>query len=203
MFTFNFMMECAYFRGTSKSKQLFNLILHLWKLEMQGELFIHLIWVAGTQMIAQGTDGVSWGDLGNGVMSRESMLKHVPLNEGVDARSPQLIGWFVESAEGDWMVLGPKEWFHEAHVTNGNYVWCPVLAMADVALEQLCETCHTQPWNAHIFLCPVLMTSRWQKRLGKVTDAMFTVPMGTLFWGANMHEPIIIALICPLPSSRP
>jgi hypothetical protein len=203
MFTDNFVTERAYFRGTSKSKQLFELILRLRKLEMAGELFIHLIWVAGTRMIAQGTDGVSRGDLQNGVMSGESMLKHVPLNEGVNTRSPELLDWFLGSVEGDWTVLEPAEWFHEAHAIDGNYLWCPAPAAADVALEQLCETRHTRPWNAHIFLCPALMTSRWRKRLSKVADAMFTVPVGSLFWKADMHEPVIVALICPLLASRP
>jgi hypothetical protein len=103
-------------------------------------LFIHLIWVARTRMIAQGTDGVSRRDLGNGVMSGESMLKHVPLNEGVDTRSLELISWFLELAEGDWTLLEPVEWFHKAHITNGHYLWCPVPAVADVVLEQLCKT---------------------------------------------------------------
>jgi hypothetical protein len=106
-------------------------------------------------------DGVSRGDLGNGVISGESMLKHVHLDEGVDTRSPELISWFLESAEGDWTLLEPAEWFHEAHITNGNYLWCPAPAVADVALEQLCETQHTRPLNMHIFLCPALMTLRW------------------------------------------
>ena len=48
MFTDNFMMERAYFWGTSKSKALFDLVLRLHKLEMCGDLHIHLIWVART-----------------------------------------------------------------------------------------------------------------------------------------------------------
>jgi hypothetical protein len=60
LFTGNFVTERAFVhRGTSKSKTLFDLVLRLHKLEMEGKLFIHLIWVAGTQMIEQGTDGAS------------------------------------------------------------------------------------------------------------------------------------------------
>jgi hypothetical protein len=44
---------------------------------MDGKLFIHLIWVAGTRMIAQGTDGTSQGDLSNRVMSGKAMLDFV------------------------------------------------------------------------------------------------------------------------------
>lgn len=31
---------------------------------------------------------------------------------------------------------------------------------------------------------------------------MFTVPVGSMLWGANMHEPVVVALSCPLLYSR-
>jgi hypothetical protein len=161
LFTDNFVTERAYYRGTSKSKMLFDLILRLHKLEMLGKLFIHLIWVAGTRMIEQGTDGVSRGDLSNGVMSGKNMLEFVPLDQGIDTRGPELVAWLIDAAGGDWTVLEPRNWFHDVHTQNGNYIWCPPPAVGEAALEQLCETRHTQPWNAHMFLCPALMTSRW------------------------------------------
>jgi hypothetical protein len=203
LFTDNFVTERAFHRGTSKSRTLFDLVLRLHKLEMQGKLFIHLIWVAGTRMIEQGTDGVSRGDLSNGVMTGKDMLDFVPLDQGVNARAPELAHWFLEASGGDWVSLEPRDWFHDVHTRNGNFLWCPAPAVADVALEQLCETRHTRPWNAHIFLCPALMTSRWRKRLSKVADAMFSVPVGSMLWGAHMHEPVVVALICPLLQCRP
>ena len=203
MFTDNFVMERAYFRGTSKSKRLFDLVLKLHKLEMSGELHIHLIWVAGTRMIAQGTDGISRGDLSNGVMGGKSMLNYVPLDEGVKARAPSLFAWVTEACWGAWTALEPKQWYHEVHLSEGSFIWSPPPAIADVALEQLCEARHTHPQSSHIFLCPALMTSRWRKRLSKVADAMFTIPVGSTLWPQNMHEPIIVALICPLLASSP
>jgi hypothetical protein len=203
LFTDNFVAERAYFRGTSKSKTLFELVLRLRKLEMVGELFVHLIWVAGTRMIAQGTDGVSRGDFGNGVMNGSSMLEFVPLHEGLDSRGFQLVQWFAEASGEGWKILEPKEWFHEVHTSEGKYIWCPPPAIADAALEQLCESRHMRPGGAHIFLCPALMTYRWRKRLGKVADAMFTVPIGSMLWRSCMHEPVIVALICPLLHCRP
>jgi hypothetical protein len=203
LFTDNFVTERAYFSGTSKSKTLFELILRLQHLEMKGELFVHLIWVAGTRMIEQGTDGVSRGDLVNGVMGGKAMLDFVPLNLGVYQRAPDLVEWIAEACGGNWKILAPKEWFHEVHLQEGRFIWSPAPAIADVALEQLCETRHTRPSNAHIFLCPALMTSRWRKRLGKVTDAMFTVPVGSTHWSLGMHEPVVVALICPLLPCSP
>lgn len=203
LFTDNFVTERAYHRGTSKSKTLFELVLRLHKLEMEGKLFIHLVWVAGTRMIEQGTDGVSRGDLFNGVMGGKSMLEFIPLDHGVDTRGPELVRWFGDGGGGEWTPLEPRDWFHDAHLRNGNFIWTPPPAVADVALEQLCETRHTRPWNSHIFLCPALMTSRWRKRLMKVADVMFTVPVGSALWGTCMHEPVVVALICPLLPCRP
>lgn len=47
------------------------------------------------------------------------------------------------------------------------------------------------------------MTSRWRKRLGKVADVMFTIPVGSALWGSEMHEPVVVAFICPLLRSMP
>jgi hypothetical protein len=161
LFTDNYVTERAFHRGTSKSKTLFDLVLRLHKLEMQGKLFIHLIWVAGMRMIEQGTDGASRGDLSNGVMTGKDMLDFIPLDQGVDTREPELVLWFGKAAGGNWITLEPHDWYHDVHTQNGNFLWCPPPAVADAALEHLCETRHTRPWNSHIFLCHALMTSQW------------------------------------------
>lgn len=46
---------------------------------MDRHLFLRVIWVAGTRMIEQGTDGFSRGDLENGVATGVNMLTYVPL----------------------------------------------------------------------------------------------------------------------------
>jgi len=80
MLTDNLVAESAYFCGTSKSRQLFELVLRLRKLEMAAECRIFLVHVAGTRMIAQGADGLSRGDQNAGVMSGVDMLEYVPLH---------------------------------------------------------------------------------------------------------------------------
>eukprot|EP00978_Attheya_sp_CCMP212_P029827 scaffold107351_cov30-Attheya_sp.AAC.1 len=74
LFMDNFVTKRAYHRGTSSSKQLFDLVLRLRKLQMNGKLFLHVVWVAGTRMIEQGTDGGSRGDFTTGVLRGEAML---------------------------------------------------------------------------------------------------------------------------------
>ncbi len=61
MFTDNSTAESAYFKGSSTSPLLFDLVLRLQCLQMAGDLFIHVIHVAGTRIQAEGTDGLSRG----------------------------------------------------------------------------------------------------------------------------------------------
>jgi hypothetical protein len=68
MMTDNSTAEACFYRGTSSSKKLFELVLRLHKLKMTAGMTLHIIHVAGTRMIAQGTDGLSGGDLLEGVM---------------------------------------------------------------------------------------------------------------------------------------
>jgi hypothetical protein len=93
MFTDNSTAEAAFFKGTSTSEKLFNLVLRLRKIEMKGQLFIHLIHVAGTRMIWSGVDGLSRGDHNGGVMAGEDMLSFVPLSQSAAERSSSLLPW--------------------------------------------------------------------------------------------------------------
>jgi len=203
LFTDNSTAERTYHRGNSKSRLLYELVLRLRKLRMEGQLFVHLIWVAGTRMIAQGTDGVSRGDLHNGVVGGTSMLSFVPLNRSAGERSPKLASWLRECLPSvDLTQLEPEGWFKEGQL-DGDFLWLPPPAIADVALELLCETRHRRPWNTHLFACPAIMTERWRKRLGKVADIMVTLPAGSSIWGSDMHEPVTVAFILPLLSVSP
>jgi hypothetical protein len=146
-------------KGTSKSPLLFELVLRLRTLEMKGRLFIHLIWVAGTRMIEQDTDGLSREDLSNGVMAGDSMLFHVPLNKDAFSRSPALRDWLSKYPIPSWEVLTAEGWFNQGHQVL-SFVWVPSpVLVADAALEQLCESRHTRQGNAHMFVCPALMTA--------------------------------------------
>ena len=57
------------------------MILELQKMELDGELIIHFIWISRKHMIAQGTDGVSRADLSSGVMGGQTFLKYLTLDE--------------------------------------------------------------------------------------------------------------------------
>ena len=65
MFTDNSTAEGAFWKGTSPSPKLCELVLRLRKLEMRTGMILHVIHVSGKRMIASGVDGLSRGDHSN------------------------------------------------------------------------------------------------------------------------------------------
>jgi hypothetical protein len=204
LFTDNFVAERAYFRGTASTKLLFDLVLRLRVLQMKGDIFLHLIWCAGTRMIMQGADGLSRGNLDNGVMVGRHMLEYVPIHLSALERSTLLKEWLDGWVGEDTLFFDEEDWFHKAHGADySSAVWTPCPALADVALEQLNEVRHTQPSKFHVVVVPMVMTYAWRRTLGKMADLIFQVPLGNRVWPAAMHESLTIALVCPLLNRIP
>ena len=63
VFTDNAVSESAFNKGSSKSKLLHELCARIRKAEMAYSLQVQVVWIAGTRMISQGTDGLSRGGL--------------------------------------------------------------------------------------------------------------------------------------------
>ena len=74
MFTENTTAEAAYHNGKSYSSELFDFFIRLSKFELYHGIKFHLIHVAGTRMIEQGTDGLSCGNKWEGVLSGVKIL---------------------------------------------------------------------------------------------------------------------------------
>jgi hypothetical protein len=83
---------------------------------MCGVLFLHVVWVAGTRMINQGSDGLSRGDLTSRVMrGGEDFLDHSPLNESARERSAAFEHWMRKALSGNgWAWLTMEDWFEKA-----------------------------------------------------------------------------------------
>ena len=207
MFTDNSTAESAFFKGTSSSELLFDLVLRLRKIEMTGRCVLHVIHVAGTRMIWQGTDGLSRGDRNAGVMAGESMLSFVPLHMAVHERSPDPVAWF-QSWCGETMsslpirILSPNDW-PTVLGTRGTYLWAPPPAAADIAVEYMARAIHKRSNSTHVFLCPRLQTARWFRMLLKATDLVLRIPPGTPVWSLDQHEPLILAISFPLSRDKP
>ena len=74
-------------------------------------------------MIAQGTDGLSRGDLIAGAMSGTPPMEFVPLNQDCLERSFLIRGWLSRMLQGlpSAEFLSPERWF-EIHDDGGVYV---------------------------------------------------------------------------------
>ena len=181
IFTDNSTAESVFYKGNSDSPKLFELILRLRRIQLEGDLSLHVIHVAGKRMIAQGTDGGSRGDLNQGVMMGHSMLEYVPLNLSAVDRQPKVLQWvesFWESKLGQLQYLDPAGWFTTGH-QGGCCLWTPPPAAADVVAEQVGEARHKRQNSIHIVVVPRLMTGRWRRLLSRHTDFHCTVPAWT------------------------
>jgi hypothetical protein len=85
LFTDNSTVEGALYKGNTPSKKLFNLIVRLRKTAFENGATVLVSHVSGKRMIAQGTDGISRGELNEGVRSGEwsaHALFHTPSSIG-------------------------------------------------------------------------------------------------------------------------
>jgi hypothetical protein len=200
LFTDNSTAEAVFFKGNSTSKPLFDLMLRLRKVEMEGQLLLHVVHVAGTRMIEEGADGGSRGDLTQGAMAGHSVIDFVPLHLSALERSPGLETWirsWWDQERGELETLEPEGWFDQGQ-TSGSFLWSPPPAAADVVAEQLGEARHKRPDCVHVTVVPRLMTARWRKSLAKEADLIVELPAGNKYWPTEMHEPLILLVSLPL-----
>ncbi|KAL7474614.1 hypothetical protein ACHAWX_000033, partial [Stephanocyclus meneghinianus] len=81
-FTDNAVFEGTFYRGHSDSKKLNDLILRLRQVERRTGCLLHVIHVAGTRMKEAGIDGLSRGDLMEGMMRRgEDPMRFLPISQ--------------------------------------------------------------------------------------------------------------------------
>ncbi|KAI2508114.1 hypothetical protein MHU86_6287 [Fragilaria crotonensis] len=216
MFTDNSTVESCVARGSSSSPKLLELVVRLQLLAMRAGITIHVFHVAGTRMIAQGTDGVSRGYLGHGVMAGQTMSAFIPIHLGAVERSPvDLVPWIQGWAGKEANLLDEMGWFQQGHDLEGwrkgedsvsrpiinpgrmIHIWSPAPMAAEVALSELRKARIKRQRAAHIFVCPRLCTSQWLRHLFKVADFVFEVPIGSSVWPVDMHEPLLIGVLFP------
>ena len=173
-------------------------------------------------MIAQGTDGVSRGYLGQGVMAGDTMTVHIPVHLSAIERSPtDLVPW-IRSWSGNYAILLDEAgWFQTGYDIEGwssnldgferpilaagrkCYIWAPAPLAAEVAIAELRKARIKRQQSCHVFVCPRLCTSQWAKQLYRAADIVFEVPVGTSCWSSSMHKPLLIGLLFPFISAKP
>ena len=172
-------------------------------------------------MIAQGSDGLSRGNMLEGVMKGMDMMGFVPLNQSALEVQTNLSSWLESWLPSDNPVvfLTPADWFERGHdisgyVENcdhikvpkfraGTFVWAPPPAAADVAIYELRKARHKRQDSLHVFVCPRLMKPWWYKQVNKAADLLFEIKPNTLFWSEDRYEPLIICVCFPFLRFKP
>jgi hypothetical protein len=93
LYTDNQTAEGSYLRGTAKCRALFELMVILYKLQMQFDFILHVVWIAGTRMIQQDTVGLSRGEENGLATCGMALGGMVPLHLSATARSGMLEDW--------------------------------------------------------------------------------------------------------------
>ena len=91
LFTDNTVSGSIAAKGLSTIEILYTLIVRVFKLDMRYLCCVHLVNVAGTRMIQQGTDVLSRKDKFKGVLKGESIISFVELNKGAIEVSPLIL----------------------------------------------------------------------------------------------------------------
>ena len=154
MFTDNSTVEAYAVKGSSSSIKLWRLVVRLRALSTLNNVKIHIFHVAGTRMIAQGTDGVSRGFLGEGIMAGDAMKSFIPIHLSALSRSSGLETWIKSWSSDSLITLETRGWFDRGHDIEGFrsswddferpelkegrvYLWSPPPFVADVGIAEL------------------------------------------------------------------
>lgn len=223
LFTDNSTAEAAFSRGSSSNKMLFQLVKQVKLLEMKKQAKIHIIHVAGKRMIVQGTEGLSRGVLSEGVMGGDEMNSFIPLHKTALERSEALLGWIKECCDlpgkEEFVSLSVDEWFEKGHdviggdsnvdgmwiprTATGCYVWAPPPCVALQCLEELRKARHKRQDSSHVFVCPRIMTTEWQKQLLRSADVVIYIAPGHPVWSVSQYEPLLLGIYFPFLKHDP
>jgi hypothetical protein len=222
MFTDNATVEACSYKGSSSSPKLLSLIIRLLAMSTRHGIKLHIFHVAGTRMIAQGTDGVSRGCLDQGVMGGEEMVSFIPIHKSATERSDGLLPWIRSWCGQSSIALSEADWFDVGHDINGwhrhhqsdlmerpkleegrTYIWSPSPFAADVAIAELRKARIKRQTSSHVFVCPRLCCSLWLKQIYRACDLVFQVLPNSPFWPPSAHEPLLIGLIFPFTRANP
>jgi hypothetical protein len=104
---------------------LFELVVTLYKLQMKYDFLLHGVWIAGTRMIQQGTDDLSWGGGMGPATQGVSLSGVIPLHFSVLEQSPVVLDWIRSwTCMLKLEVLSPEGWCTNGH-KQGNFLYPP------------------------------------------------------------------------------
>ena len=94
----SYVFKACYYKGHSASEKLSYIIFRLHKVERDRKFKLHVIHMAGTRMKTWRIDGLSRGDLMEGMMAGKNSLSFIPLAEGANQRSTGAVKKWVKGS---------------------------------------------------------------------------------------------------------
>ena len=144
------------------------------KAQRDGGFILHVIHISGKRMKASGVDGLSRGDLTEGMMAGKDPLSYIPFHKGADERSGGKVSEWVHSwwttkkgkAFGGFPLIAiTKESMFGLRDLKAARLWIPPPTVMEVALELLSEDRLAHPQWPHVFVVPRFFTHLWSSFL--------------------------------------
>ena len=174
------MFDSVFYKAASKIPFVFKLVLRLHKVQIRGELILHVIHIAGTRIIEAGIYSISSGNNLGGMMRGLNLSQFFPLDQGAVVRLAKLEPWIRTWWGESLSSLSGKYWFEHK---GGNIMWDPPPAEAETALELFLESRIKLPYKSHVMVVPRLMIFPWINQMGKEANLLFIFPVGVPCWG--------------------
>jgi hypothetical protein len=184
LITDNSAFEGACYKGHSSSRELSDIVFRVHMAQRDGGFVLHVVHISGKRMKASGVDGLSRGDLTEGMMAGHDPLSFIPFNQGADERSGGKVSTWVrswwKSRKGIDFCGFPlkaitKDNMFELKDLEAARLWMLPPAAMEVVMGLLCKDRLAHPQWPHVFVVPHLMTHFWWKDLMKNADLLFTV----------------------------
>ena len=165
--TDNTSFEGAYYKGHSPSEKLNNIVFRLHKSVRDGGFILHVLHISGKRMKATGVDGLSRGDLTEGMMAGGDPFSFLPFDWGANDRSQGAVGawvrsWWQNQKREDWGGLSLEEVTGESMFELKNprapRLWMLPPALMETGLELFGDDRLAHPEWGHVFVVPRLMT---------------------------------------------
>lgn len=115
------------------------------------------------------------------------------------------MGWFQKGHDIEGWETHNNDGFSRPTFTERGktFIWVPPPFAADVALAELRKARIKRQRSSHIFVCPRLCTTLWQRQLYKCANLVFELPLGSSVWPYSMHETLLIGVLFPFLSVKP
>jgi hypothetical protein len=203
----------AFFKGTSSSRSLHEMVTELRELSLKGKFTLHIFHIAGSKMIQIGIDGLSRGELHADALER-TPISAAPLHLSPIERYPVLVGWLKELIGAHLLIATPHDWFYAAQqggqhgtepLTSETWIWDLPPAAAIHALEELGSgRLKRHEMLRGVVLVPCLLQNEWFWRFARIVDCYLIIPAGAIpAWPESMHEGLVVGFYFPLLRFKP